>query len=590
VAEDDPRCKEANPPPTLAELAHAIVHDGARIEHKVVPNLRALIDAVQNTPGVRLATLDKDGKPAGVVTRQRAASSRPDAALVEGPAGAKAAPTQITIYGGEILSCNCVRHVVRCSLRSEAQFTRTASFQYTQFYSHVWFTGADFNDHAEFYDAQFHSSAHFNYVDFHHHAQFHDIHFQDDVTFHGTRFSAVVNFNNARFLGVATFDEGQFDGIVGFQNASFNKDATFLEAQFRDKARFHGARFRNNARFIEAVFQQDAYFLEARLCGNLQFSGATVERRIVLGGDRYDGIRMDSQARIAFNKLIARPGASIELDLAKHMGKMETHYEQRRRVREYKGMRGIISIISFYLDYIVHALRLDWVVKYIEPGFGARGALIYGEDSDDAAALSIAAADYNRLRDFFRAQPSTDEHENIANFRYLDLSRKARYLRERAQRRTAIEQATDQLFKAADRGDVAAVYHFEIIRVRSWLALQRERLVCFIDWALKRNALGYLVQWQRILISGACVILGFALVYCLFETSALIHYGDTMDERWRQNPLYNAMYFSIVTFTSLGFGDIQPLGWFKMLAASEALVGIALMALFIVSWARRMAR
>ncbi|HHN77160.1 MAG TPA: pentapeptide repeat-containing protein, partial [Phycisphaerales bacterium] len=41
---------------------------------------------------------------------------------------------------------------------------------------------------------------------------------------------------------------------------------------------------------------------------------------------------------------------------------------------------------------------------------------------------------------------------------------------------------------------------------------------------------------------------------------------------------------------SLGYGDIQPKGYFKTLAATEALLGLALMALFTVSWARKMVR
>lgn len=43
----------------------------------------------------------------------------------------------------------------------------------------------------------------------------------------------------------------------------------------------------------------------------------------------------------------------------------------------------------------------------------------------------------------------------------------------------------------------------------------------------------------------------------------------------------NSLYFSVVTFTTLGYGDIQPLGWCRLVAVSQALCGILFTPLFI---------
>jgi len=49
----------------------------------------------------------------------------------------------------------------------------------------------------------------------------------------------------------------------------------------------------------------------------------------------------------------------------------------------------------------------------------------------------------------------------------------------------------------------------------------------------------------------------------------------------------NCIYFSIVTFTTLGLGDMHPLHLTKLFAAIEACIGAVMMALFVLSFARR---
>jgi len=51
----------------------------------------------------------------------------------------------------------------------------------------------------------------------------------------------------------------------------------------------------------------------------------------------------------------------------------------------------------------------------------------------------------------------------------------------------------------------------------------------------------------------------------------------------------NYLYFSVITFTTLGYGDFRPRGGCKILASIEALLGIFFVALFIFTIARRTA-
>lgn len=46
-------------------------------------------------------------------------------------------------------------------------------------------------------------------------------------------------------------------------------------------------------------------------------------------------------------------------------------------------------------------------------------------------------------------------------------------------------------------------------------------------------------------------------------------------------------YFSVITFTTLGYGDVQPLGFGEALATVESFVGALLMALLVYLLGRR---
>lgn len=52
---------------------------------------------------------------------------------------------------------------------------------------------------------------------------------------------------------------------------------------------------------------------------------------------------------------------------------------------------------------------------------------------------------------------------------------------------------------------------------------------------------------------------------------------------------WNSLYFSVVTFTTLRYGDFRPIGKVKILASIEAILGIFFVALLIITFARKTA-
>jgi hypothetical protein len=100
-----------------------------------------------------------------------------------------------------------------------------------------------------------------------------------------------------------------------------------------------------------------------------------------------------------------------------------------------------------------------------------------------------------------------------------------------------------------------------------------------------RLLFGYGERPVRILFAGALVIVACAL--CYTQPDALFYRGEPVEPRF-----FQSLYFSTITFTTLGYGDFYPSphGLCRQLAMAEAVAGGCLMALFVVCLAKRFSR
>ena len=103
---------------------------------------------------------------------------------------------------------------------------------------------------------------------------------------------------------------------------------------------------------------------------------------------------------------------------------------------------------------------------------------------------------------------------------------------------------------------------------------------------------GYGEKPYRIIALSSIVILFFAVI---FGSLGLTHFsGSSTDSFSLEHSVidnllifYNSFYFSVVTFTTLGYGDFTPEGIGKILAALEAYMGYFLLALFVITIYKR---
>ncbi len=95
----------------------------------------------------------------------------------------------------------------------------------------------------------------------------------------------------------------------------------------------------------------------------------------------------------------------------------------------------------------------------------------------------------------------------------------------------------------------------------------------FTTWLDKTNFFHIFFIW-------ALIIVIFGICYFILRTdNTLLYY---ISEKENVTRLTDAIYFSFVTATSTGFGDIIPLGFFKLMAVLEVIFGLMLLA-FVTS-------
>jgi len=124
----------------------------------------------------------------------------------------------------------------------------------------------------------------------------------------------------------------------------------------------------------------------------------------------------------------------------------------------------------------------------------------------------------------------------------------------------------------------------QAIKLRS--VSRKERASTFISWflgSLNRLIWGYGEMPFRALGIGFGVIVLSAFCYYISGTILTGGFVQKID-------LFESFYLSIITYTTVGYGDYLPMGWTRSVAAFEALSGILFTPLFLIALVRRYLR
>ncbi len=95
--------------------------------------------------------------------------------------------------------------------------------------------------------------------------------------------------------------------------------------------------------------------------------------------------------------------------------------------------------------------------------------------------------------------------------------------------------------------------------------------------------------FTRLVLFYANIVVTFALIYTFLDLTRLgpvvDHYQQTalVEKGWLDR-IGSALYFSVITLFSVGYGDVTPFGWARAVAIIQAMLGYILPAVLVIQY------
>ncbi|NJE04355.1 potassium channel family protein [Thermococcus sp. MV11] len=443
-------------------------------------------------------------------------------------------------------------------------------------------------------------------------------------------FKSTVYFNAAKFEGSIRFDNSVFYGETSFSEAIFT-DCSFMEVKFKKTVWFNSSisigksyplelgnkQYSYSAlNFFKAEFFEDVFFQKANFCLTVHFG----ETKFYKTADFYN---VTFCFKTSFHMCEFRSTANFQNSLF-----LPSSFQKRWPL-----MISLKSPYHYNVSYIFARSTFKDVAAFdfaefgecifnfatFEKGASFKSAKFYDEarfeevlfedtvEFQDAVFKGDALftnSTFERLA-IFTGKPDDEKYkfEGKLSFEYcdiykgiqIDLPREWFKLSEAFIEAMRIQKLSYERLGRYEDAD------------RVLVSLKREQrkakniVIRFFEWLLLDWSSEYLTNPKKILRTSGVVIIVFGLIYwiagcvdfCILRQLSItnclefssgpicsggIKYGCTGNF---VGDLLNSLYFSTVTFTTLGFGDLAPTGLMKAFAATEALLGAILMAALV---------
>ena len=369
------------------------------------------------------------------------------------------------------------------------------------------------------------------------------------------------NFEGAKLLKV-DFSNLEIKGDVNFINAVILEDTSFDGAKIEGKVSFGGAKIKGNAWFEGATIEGSVSFHEAKIKGKVSFYKATIGWDVQFEGATIKGDVWFNEATIGWD--VQFEGATI---------KGNAQFDE--------------ATIGWDVQFEGATIKGDVWFELAT----IKGNAWFDEATIEGHAL-FAPLDIKGELSFGNTKFITNNEVNK--------ERVSKTLVNLEAEEEACQAAVRALEKLGDRE--GADYHFyREMRARR---KQKNKITQFFEWLLADFTCQYGTDFIRpIAIWFILVLVVFPLIYYFGHgiISSNPFFPFFQGAAGNAKSFLSAEYFSIVTATTLGYGDLQPalttitlfhiqVPIFRLLASIEAIFGTFMWVIFLTVFARKYMR
>jgi len=370
--------------------------------------------------------------------------------------------------------------------------------------------------------------------------------FKKKINFINVIFSGEADFRGAIFLEEVKFFKAIFSGKADFWGAIFSEEANFSEALFSKDAVFDAATFKGNAVFFLAIFSGKTDFWFTLIKGNADFKDAELT-------GKFEFVSTKSKT-IIFDGTYFSDNVRIKTDMSKCS--FANSNIERVDMNDSSWMRDDDkpnkSLSAFF----------EWFKSKV--GFSDTPIIIWeeqqGELKDNWKKLEGI---YRRLKQSYQKFGDTS---TAGKFYYQEMECKRKQLK-------GVEKHFWYLFYRALCG--YGEKPFNVI----WASL----------FLILLSAFSYLFSGIEFVGSSVSKVPPNVIDYNLSLNSFGIQWAIRNIDSLLEDFLL-CIYTSVITFTTLGYGDVHPIGFSRIVASVEAGFGIIMTALFIFVFTRKMLR
>ena len=375
--------------------------------------------------------------------------------------------------------------------------------------------------------------------------------------FKGYFFPEELKFSNMEFNNIADFTRNTFQGDIDFTKTTFKKNVVFNEATFQKKAVFKEVTFQD-ASFDNAIFQQNVVFTKATF-QDASFDNTTFQYHADFEETTFQEASFDNttfQKNAVFDKATFQEASFDNTTFQKNASFDKIEFQS----------------VSFNGAIIERNLKFKTDPKQVnELNLQNAQFLFKGYITANLTKAKFYGANLENVA-FNQCEWPKKLYEEIhMRFPFEELETIYRNLKQNMLRHGNYSRAGD-------------FYYREMEMRRKGAKAKKDRLWPWFE--LYRLLAGYGERPQNTVAVSLSVVLAFAFLY--WSLGCLQHSVITP---CLFQQIVDVLYFSFVTFTTLGLGDIHPVTTLgKMLVCCEAVFGAFLIALFVVVFVRKMAR